>query len=341
MLKSLTSMIELKNLSVGYTSKKDTNIILKGINAKLEKGKLTCFLGRNGAGKSTLLKTILGVLDPIDGNIFISGEKLNDISANERSKKISAVLTDVVRTEHISVEEFVSLGRIPHTNWRGSLDKTDKDHIENAISICEIDDIRSKIITELSDGQLQKVNIARAICQDTDLILLDEPTAHLDVSNKFKVFEILRKLAIDYKKAIFIITHDLELAFQNADMLWVIDKNGEMQSDVTEDLLLDKKIIDSFLTSNFEFDYVSGKFLYKRESRISFQLIGNDESTYWTKQALYKNGYGVDKKSNYTLKIDSQSKIWNLFNGEQEVNQFTSIKELITELNKLFFPEFI
>lgn len=334
-------MIELENLSVGYSSKNEKSVILKGINAKLEKGKLTCFLGRNGAGKSTLLKTILGVLEPLEGNIKVSGKILHEISANERSKKISAVLTDVVRTEHISVEEFVSLGRIPHTNWRGSLDDVDKDHIENSISICEIEDIRSKIISELSDGQLQKVNIARAICQDTDLILLDEPTAHLDVSNKFKVFEILRKLAIDYKKAIFIITHDLELAFQNADMLWVIDKNGDMQSDVTEDLLLDKKIIDSFLTSNFEFDYVSGKFLYKRESRISFQLIGDDESTYWTKQALYKNGYGVDKTSNHTLKIDSKSKKWNLFKDDKELNHFSSIKELIVELNKLFFPEFI
>ncbi len=334
-------MVELRELNVGYATKNEKNIILKGINARLEKGKLTCFLGRNGAGKSTLLKTILGVLEPLEGSINISGKTLNEISANERSKKISAVLTDVVRIEHISVEEFVSLGRIPHTNWRGSLEKIDKQHIENAISICEIEDIRSKIISELSDGQLQKVNIARAICQDTDLILLDEPTAHLDVSNKFKVFEILRKLAIDYKKAIFIITHDLELAFQNADMLWVIDKNGDMQSDVTEDLLLDKKIIDSFLTSNFEFDYVSGKFLYKRESRVSFQLIGDNESTYWTKQALYKNGYGVDKKSNYTLKIDSKSKRWDLFNDEKELNNFSSIKELILELNKLFFPEFI
>jgi len=333
-------MIELKNLSIGYISKKGNNIILEGINAKLEKGKLTCFLGRNGAGKSTLLKTILGVIEPIKGEINIDGKTLQNISANERSKKISAVLTDVVRTEHISVEEFVSLGRIPHTNWRGSLEKSDIEHINNAIAICEIEDIKTKIISELSDGQLQKVNIARAICQDTDLILLDEPTAHLDVSNKFKVFEILRKLAIDYKKSIFIITHDLELAFQNADMLWVIDKNGEMQSDVTEDLLLDKKIIDSFLTSNFEFDYVSGKFLYKRESRVSFQLEGDNESTYWTKQALYKNGYGVDVKSNFTLKIDSKSKIWELFKDGKKINNFPSIKDLIIELNKIFFPEF-
>lgn len=334
-------MVELKELSVGYISKNEKNFILKGVNAQLEKGKLTCFLGRNGAGKSTLLKTILGVLEPLQGSININGKALNEISANERSKRISAVLTDVIRTEHISVEEFISLGRIPHTNWRGILEKKDKEHIDNAISICEIEDIRDKIITELSDGQLQKVNIARAICQDTDLILLDEPTAHLDVSNKFKVFEILRKLAIDYKKSIFIITHDLELAFQNADMLWVIDKDGVMQSDVTEDLLLDKKIIDSFLTSNFEFDYVSGKFLYKRESRVSFQLIGDDESTYWTKQALYKNGYGVDKNSNYTLKIDSTLKRWDLFESEKQLNSFSSIKELILELNKLFFPEFV
>jgi len=333
-------MVELTNLSIGYTSKKEKNIILKGINAKLEKGKLTCFLGRNGAGKSTLLKTVLGVLDPLDGEIIIDGEILHEISANKRSRKISAVLTDVVRTEHISVEEFVALGRIPHTNWKGSLEEIDKKHIANAIEICEIEDIKNKIISELSDGQLQKVNIARAICQDTDLILLDEPTAHLDVSNKFKVFEILRKLAIDYKKSIFIITHDLELAFQNADMLWVIDKDGIMQSGVTEDLLLDKKIIDSFLTSNFEFDYVSGKFLYKRDSRVSFQLTGDDENTYWTKQALYKNGYGVDKKSDYTLKIYNNPKKWILFEVDTEINNFSSIKELISELNKIFFPEF-
>lgn len=333
-------MVELQNLSVGYKSNKATNTILKGINARLEKGKLTCFLGKNGAGKSTLLKAILGVLEPLEGNVFISDKNINDISSNERAKKISAVLTDVVRTEHISVEEFVSLGRIPHTNWSGNLAEIDLGSIENAITICEINDIRNKIITELSDGQLQKVNIARAICQDTDLILLDEPTAHLDVSNKFKVFEILRKLAIDYKKAIFIITHDLELAFQNADILWVIDNEGKLQSDVTEDLLLNKKIIDSFLTSNFEFDYVSGKFLYKRESRISLNLVGDNESTYWTKQALYKNGYGVESNSNYTLKIDNKSKIWELYENDEKIGDFSSIKNLINNLNKLFFPEY-
>ena len=333
-------MVELQNLSVGYKSNKATNTILKGINARLEKGKLTCFLGKNGAGKSTLLKAILGVLEPLEGNVFISDKNIKDISSNERAKKISAVLTDVVRTEHISVDEFVSLGRIPHTNWSGNLAEIDLESIENAITICEINDIRNKIITELSDGQLQKVNIARAICQDTDLILLDEPTAHLDVSNKFKVFEILRKLAIDYKKAIFIITHDLELAFQNADILWVIDNEGKLQSDVTEDLLLNKKIIDSFLTSNFEFDYVSGKFLYKRESRISLNLVGDNESTYWTKQALYKNGYGVESNSNYTLKIDNKSKIWELYENDGKIGDFSSIKNLINNLNKLFFPEY-
>jgi iron complex transport system ATP-binding protein len=334
-------MIELQNLSVGYISKKSKNIILKNVDAKLEKGKLTCFLGRNGAGKSTLLKTILGVIEPIEGSILISQREMKNISANERARKISAVLTDVVKIEHISVEEFVALGRIPHTNWRGIIESEDKKHINNAITICEIDNIRNKIITELSDGQLQKVNIARAICQDTDLILLDEPTAHLDVSNKFKVFEILRKLAIDHKKSIFIITHDLELAFQNADILWVIDKKGKMQSGVTEDLLLDKKIIDSFLTSNFEFDYISGKFLYKRESRISFQLEGDSESTYWTKQALYKNGYGVDTNSNFALKIDKDLKQWMLLENNSTISEFSSIKELIIELNKFFFPDFI
>ncbi|MCK5782008.1 MAG: ABC transporter ATP-binding protein [Flavobacteriales bacterium] len=333
-------MIEIKNLSIGYKSKKETTLVLEGINARLEKRKLTCFLGRNGSGKSTLLKTLLGVLEPVSGDVFIEGKSLEDITAIDRARKISAVLTDVVRTEHISVFEFIALGRTPHTNWRGSLSDVDFEKVEEAISICEVDSIRDKIINELSDGQLQKVNIARAICQDTDLILLDEPTAHLDVSNKFKVFEILRKLAIDFNKAIFIITHDLELAFQNSDILWVIDNEGELLSDVTEDLLLNKKVIESFLTSNFEFDYVSGKFLYKRESRISFVLEGDDEGIYWTKQALYKNGYGISDNSTYTLKVDGDNKQWTLNDGENEILQSTSIKKLISGLNEIFFPEF-
>ncbi|MEN8137320.1 MAG: ABC transporter ATP-binding protein [Bacteroidota bacterium] len=335
-------MIELRDLRIGYESKKSSTLVLDNINARLERGKLTCFLGRNGAGKSTLLKTVLGVLNPLKGDILINGKDIREISAADRARKISAVLTDVVRTEHINVEEFVSLGRIPHTNWRGSITKRDLELIDESIRICEIEDIRHNIINELSDGQLQKVNIARAICQDTDLILLDEPTAHLDVSNKFKVFEILRKLAIDYNKSIFIITHDIELAFQNADMLWVIDDEGNMLSGVAEDLLLDKKVVESFLTSNFEFDYISGKFLYKRESRISFVLKGDDESVYWTKQALYKNGYGVDIDSKYTLEIDrvNEKKVWSLSEEDVKIAEYKSIKELIGSLNKLFFPEF-
>ena len=334
-------MIEIKNLSIGYKTDKEINLVLSGINTKLEKGKLTCFLGRNGSGKSTLLKTVLGVLDPIEGEIVIDGKSFSEIAAIDRARLISAVLTDTIRTEHISVFEFVSLGRTPYTNWRGVLSDVDFEKIENAIEICEIDNIRDKIISELSDGQLQKVNIARAICQDTDLILLDEPTAHLDVSNKFKVFEILRKLAIDFNKSIFIITHDLELAFQNSDILWVIDKEGELLSDVTEDLLLNKKVIESFLTSNFEFDYVSGKFLYKRESRVSFVLVGDDESSYWTKQALYKNGYGLDSSSIYTLFADGVRKEWILKEDKKEILRSNTIKDLILELNKFFFPDLI
>lgn len=327
-------MINLENVSVGYSKKNKHNIVLKDISVELETGKLTCFLGRNGAGKSTIIKTILGVIPPIKGVISLNGKPLNEIPVMQLATKISAVLTDNIRVQHISVYEYVALGRIPYTNWRGNLSETDTFKVDEAIAIAEVEELKDKMITELSDGQMQKVNIARAISQDTEIILLDEPTAHLDVSNKFMVFDILRKLTINHAKTILVITHDLELAFQNADQLWVVDENGETRSGVAEDLLLDKKVIDSFITPGFDFDYTSGKFIYKREANMYFKLQGKEELKYWTKQALLKNGFGVNDNSENMIVIEMQNdiRLFKVYIKGELKKEILSIKDLIIYL---------
>jgi iron complex transport system ATP-binding protein len=345
-------MLELIGLKIGYSSKKGDKVVLDSINAQLEKGSFTCFLGRNGAGKSTLLKTILGIIPPLSGSIKLDGKDLQKYHAVDRAKLISAVLTDFIRIEHLKVYDFVALGRTPYTNWSGKLSVEDESLIENALEITEISHLRENKISELSDGQVQVVSIARAICQDTDLILLDEPTAHLDVPNKFKVFEILRKLSIDHKKSIFVITHDMDLAFQNANNLWVVDKNKNLMSDLTEDLMLRTDLLDFFQSDKFKFDYESGKFTYHRNSRVELELCGGEEAVYWTKQALLKNGYAVSKKSEYRIDISPNlnsdlptnvnSYKWSLSETNSEKVEFETdnIKLLICELNAYFFPEF-
>lgn len=218
-------VLETQNLSIGYSSKKGAHVITHAINIALQKGQLVGLVGANGIGKSTLLRTLTNVQKPLQGEIYINSKSLTDFSSVELAKQLSLVLTEQIASKNLSVFELVALGRQPYTNWVGNLSSKDIAVTEKAMRQTNIEMLRDKKCYELSDGQLQKVMIARALAQDTDLIILDEPTTHLDMYHKAYILKLLQRLAKETGKTILFSSHEIDLAIQLCDTVIVMSKD--------------------------------------------------------------------------------------------------------------------
>ncbi len=220
------NILETKSLAVGYQQNKSVAIIQQDINLQLLAGEFVTILGKNGIGKSTLLRTLTKVQEPISGDVFLQQKKIQSYSLKELSMTISLVLTEKLPESQLTVFELVALGRQPYTNWIGKLQENDIERITSALKLTETDDLAQKHFHELSDGQLQRVLIARALAQDTKIIMLDEPTAHLDMHHTIKIFQLLKKLSKETKKTIIITTHEVNLAINAADQLILLTENN-------------------------------------------------------------------------------------------------------------------
>ncbi len=252
-----------KNLSVGYTSHtKSTKILLSNLDIKLEKSKLTALIGINGAGKSSLLRTLVGLQKPLSGEIFLEKKLLNSYNKAEIAKKISLVLTDKVETNQLTVKELVTLGRYPHTSWLGRLSKLDEQRIEIAMEITQITPLANEKLSQLSDGQQQKVWISRALAQDTPFLFLDEPTAHLDIVNRLEIMLLLREIAEQQQKTILIASHDLTELLQLAHQIWLIDTD-KLVMGTPKEIIEKGKIESIFAKNNVIFDRENKNFKVK------------------------------------------------------------------------------
>ena len=214
--------LKVKNLSIGYTSKKGQSIVASHLNMEIEKGAFVCLLGKNGIGKSTLLRTLSKIQPFIDGEIILNDIPLYDYSANELAQKISLVMTEKLPESNLTVFELIALGRQPYTNWIGKLSEKDIEKINLSMEQTHIEHLSNSKFYELSDGQLQRVLISRALAQDTDIIILDEPTAHLDVQHKMETFQLLKNLAEKLHKTILVSSHEIHQAIQSATELWLM-----------------------------------------------------------------------------------------------------------------------
>lgn len=218
-------VLKTKNLAIGYASKKATTSIASNINIELKKGELVGLIGANGIGKSTLLRTLTNVQTALDGTIEINGKDITNYNALDLAKVMSLVLTEQIASKNLSVFELVALGRQPYTNWVGNLLNEDINIVNQALQQTNIADLKHKKCFELSDGQFQKVMIARALAQDTNLIILDEPTTHLDMYHKASILKLLQNLAKETHKTILFSSHEIDLAIQLCDRLIVITNN--------------------------------------------------------------------------------------------------------------------
>ncbi|HUH25338.1 MAG TPA: ABC transporter ATP-binding protein [Flavobacterium sp.] len=233
-----------QNLTIGYKNKD----ILCDLSFELRTGVLTSLLGSNGIGKSTLLKTIARLIESKKGLITIDGKDSKTFTNSDFSQQISLVLTHEDVNQELSVYELVKLGRQPYTNWMDQLTEEDKSLIEETLIACEITDLRDRKISQLSDGQLQRCFIARAVVQDTPFILLDEPSTHLDLYHKMHLFKLLKKLCIQKNKCILFSTHDLDLALQLSDEIMLL-KDEKLYHNTTEELI-NQGVFDRFFDSD-------------------------------------------------------------------------------------------
>lgn len=223
-------VLQAHGLSVGYSMKGQTAIeIQSNLDIQLHQNQLTALIGRNGIGKSTLLRTLCGLQKPVHGQIQINGVDLNSLSNEKIARHISVVLTENVDTNRLTVEDVIAIGRHPYTNWLGLRRENDDIAIQNALSNVKIGHLRNRRLQELSDGERQRVWIAKALAQETPIIMLDEPTSHLDYTNRIEIFTLLQRLSHD-GKSILISTHEIDLALKHADQIWIMHDGIEQNT---------------------------------------------------------------------------------------------------------------
>ncbi len=214
--------LDISNLSIGYAGQK----IQSALNFRLPKGKILALFGENGSGKSTLIKTFGGALSPLQGEISIDGVGLREMSVADRAKRMAFVLTDRIEIGMLNVEEFIAFGRYPYTNWLAQLSEKDRESIDNAIEYCGLESMRYRSLSDLSDGERQKVMIARALAQETPYLILDEPTTHLDFKNSRQIFQLIIDLKEKYGKTILISSHQLHAVSEFADYFLLLKKQA-------------------------------------------------------------------------------------------------------------------
>lgn len=252
----MSTILETKNLAIGYG-----NSLFNQINFNIKKGELIGIIGKNGIGKSTLLKTLMRIIPLKSGQIYIENKSINSLNNQELAQKIAVVLTEKISLAQFSVYEILKMGRFPYSNWLFQLSQKDEEIIEKVIETIQLQNILSKKANQLSDGMLQKVMIARALVQDTPIILLDEPTTFLDLENNFQIFELLKKITETQDKTIIFSTHQLEIALKICNKIILISEN-KIQLETPEFLMENNYIQSVFNTDKVKFNKKLGRFEY-------------------------------------------------------------------------------
>ena len=284
-------LLSTKQLAIGYATDQGERAVAQALQLDVPKGQLVCLLGPNGSGKSTLLRTLAGMQSPLSGTIQLAGQSLDSLTASQRATQLAVVLTEPA-SANLTTYDLVAMGRYPYTGWLGRLSEGDRHAVEHAMEVTHTQDFANRPVGTLSDGERQKVMIARAVAQDTPLLILDEPTAHLDISNRTAVLRLLHQLTQHYQKAVVLSTHALDLALLMADRLWLLHE-GIVHTGVPEDLVLNGTIAKVFAYEGVIFDRHTGAFQVERPPGRPIGLEGPMPEVFWTRRALERVGYSV------------------------------------------------
>ncbi len=330
------TIIETHALTIGYKSTRgQPRVVAENINVSLLPGELVCLIGPNGAGKSTLMRTIAGMQPPLSGIVLLMGDNVALLPPSDLAKRLAIVLTERVEIGMLSAYGLVGLGRHPYTDWSGRLSAYDEDMIRWALESVGAVDLAHRNVHELSDGERQKVMIARALAQEPALILLDEPTAFLDLPRRVEILQVLRGLARSSGRAILLSTHDLDLALRSADRIWLLPKEDALQVGAPEDLILSGAFESVFRSEGVEFDPQTGSF--RLNTRLQRQVIlkGTGMAALWTARAMERAGIAIVSAGIGAPFVEiigeAHPQIWKLTYAT-ESQDYTSLYALINAL---------
>ena len=325
-------MLSTQALSIGYHHKP----LITGLELQLNPGEMVCLVGPNGVGKSTLLRTLAGMQMPIHGIVMIDGQDIGKLSTIELARQLAIVLTGKLDVGNLSAYELVSLGRHPYTSWQGRLSFNDIEVTQQVMQITDSDSLAHRHVNELSDGERQRVMIARALAQEPKILLLDEPTAFLDLPRRVDILLLLKSLTRKTKCAVLLATHDLDLALSITDRLWIMNSKGDFSMGIPEELALNGSLADTFESKGVSFDNTSGLFKVHQQINGMIELVGEGTAAFWTQRALERIGFAVNAPNMTKLMkiVISQGMelIWKL-QTPVAIRTFLSLPELIGYLN--------
>jgi len=333
-----TPVLQTHQLDIGYTTSRRADVLVgENITLSLNSGELVCLLGPNGVGKSTLMRTIAGMQKPLAGRIRLMGDDIAALKPGQLATRLSVVLTDRPNLGLLNGYALVALGRHPHTDWTGRLSSYDDAVIHWAIEAVGAADLAGHPVMELSDGQRQKLMIARALAQESELILLDEPTAFLDLPRRAEIMRWLRQLAVEAGRAILLSTHDLDLALRSADKLWLMSGKN-VYAGSPEDLVLNGTFEAAFQDEGVNFDRATGTFSVEHPTGTIVAVSGHGIPQIWTQRALKRAGFTLaeaDSRETASIQIeisgDGQHPVWHLFLDGKE-STHGSIQDLLLAL---------
>lgn len=316
------------NLTVGFSGVRGRTIAA-GLNLHLARGRLVCLLGPNGSGKTTILRTLAGLLTPLSGDVVYRGRSVRDLSRVDLARERSVVLTHPAAVGMLTVRELVSLGRLPYADWMGRLSAADEQAVQRCMATTACEPIADRRMHEISDGERQRAFIARALAQDASVLLLDEPTAFLDLPRRVEIVRLLVRLAHGDRRAVALSTHDLDLALQSADELWLISKEGQLRTGLPEELVLDGSFERAFAAEGCRFDRTLGRFVWRDPEGPRVRMRTDSASGVWVAHGLRRIGYTVvdfNESAEYSVEGRDGGWIWT---GPGGTRQFDSLREFL------------
>ena len=333
MKKDNPEILKIDCLRIGYNRGKDESPLLPPLTARARRGELIAVIGRNGIGKSTLLRTLAGLQPSLGGEISYGGKSIRDYSKKDLAGIVGYISTEIVRVSNMRVYDLVALGRYPYTNWFGKIDESDHNKITDAIEKTGMTELSGRFITELSDGERQKAMIARILAQDTGIMVMDEPTAFLDIGSKFEILHLMHVLSQKNGKTIIFSTHDFNAAMSQADKIWLITDNL-LQEGAPEDLMLSGSFDHLFDSASIQFNSENGTYSFKSESRGEVNVSGDGIFFHFTKKAINRAGFSVSASDlQPCLKVPSgNNNHWQYIDGSS-VTEFNSLYEFIAWLD--------